>query len=66
MRENEFNALDGFYTIHETIGRGGFAKVKKATHILTGDRVAIKILDKAALGVSLTFLFVYFIVGSNS
>ncbi|CAL8099703.1 unnamed protein product [Orchesella dallaii] len=50
MKENEFSVLEGFYLIHETIGRGGFAKVKKATHILTGERVAIKILDKAALG----------------
>lgn len=52
MREDEFNVLEGFYAIHETIGQGGFAKVKKATHILTGERVAIKILDKLALGVS--------------
>lgn len=51
MREDEFGVLEGFYAIHETIGQGGFAKVKKATHILTGERVAIKILDKLALGV---------------
>lgn len=31
---------------------GGFAKVKLATHILTGEKVAIKIMDKKALGVS--------------
>lgn len=52
MRENEFAALEGFYILHETIGRGGFAKVKKATHT-SGVRVAIKILDKATLGVSM-------------
>ena len=44
--------LEGMYTLHETVGRGGFAKVKKATHLITGERVAIKILDKASLGVS--------------
>ncbi len=30
---------------------GGFAKVKLATHTLTGEKVAIKIMDKKALGV---------------
>jgi len=31
-------------------GTGGFAKVKLATHILTGMRVAVKIMDKRQLG----------------
>ncbi|KFP05342.1 Maternal embryonic leucine zipper kinase, partial [Calypte anna] len=35
---------------HETIGTGGFAKVKRARHLLTGEKVAIKIMDKLALG----------------
>ena len=30
----------------ETIGEGTFGKVKLATHILTGQKVAIKILEK--------------------
>jgi len=30
--------------------KGGFAKVKLGYHNLTGDRVAIKIMDKKALG----------------
>jgi len=47
----DYKVLEGYYTLHETIGRGGFAKVKKATHVLTGERVAIKILDKLSLGV---------------
>ena len=34
------------------IHQGGFAKVKLATHMLTGEKVAIKIMDKKALGVS--------------
>jgi hypothetical protein len=39
---------------------GGFAKVKLACHILTGEMVAIKIMDKSALGVSLKLLFFLF------
>eukprot|EP00038_Savillea_parva_P026347 m.53365 g.53365 ORF g.53365 m.53365 type:complete len:591 (+) comp7450_c0_seq1:309-2081(+) len=33
----------------DTIGSGGFAKVKKAKHKITGEKVAIKIMDKAKL-----------------
>jgi serine/threonine protein kinase len=43
-------ALDGLYELHETVGTGGFAKVKLATHLLTGEKVAIKIMDKKSLG----------------
>ncbi|XP_059689555.1 maternal embryonic leucine zipper kinase isoform X2 [Gavia stellata] len=39
-----------YYQLHETIGTGGFAKVKLARHLLTGEKVAIKIMDKLALG----------------
>lgn len=39
------------YSVKETIGSGGFAKVKRAIHIPTGETVAIKIMNKAALGV---------------
>lgn len=45
-----YAALDGQYELHETIGSGGFAKVKVATHLLTGEKVAIKIMDKRQLG----------------
>lgn len=44
-----YSALKGFYEIEKTIGCGGFAKVKLATHIATGEKVAIKIMEKAAL-----------------
>lgn len=47
----QYAALQNIYDLHETIGSGGFAKVKLATHLLTGDKVAIKIMDKRALGV---------------
>jgi len=54
MRERElYEILERQYDVGETIGRGGFAKVKRATHLVTGERVAIKILDKLSLGVSL-------------
>lgn len=42
--------LKGFYEIEKTIGCGGFAKVKLATHLATGEKVAIKIMDKILLG----------------
>jgi serine/threonine protein kinase len=45
-------ALSTFYKLGDTVGTGGFGKVKLATHTLTGETVAIKIMDKAALGVS--------------
>ena len=44
--------LDGFYEMYDTIGSGGFAKVKLGVHCLTGEKVAIKIMDKKQLGVS--------------
>lgn len=49
----QFCALDGYYEMYDTIGSGGFAKVKLAIHCLTGEKVAIKIMDKKQLGVSL-------------
>ncbi|KAG7213452.1 hypothetical protein KM043_002724 [Ampulex compressa] len=45
-----YAALKGLYDLEKTIGSGGFAKVKLATHIATGEKVAIKIMDKVALG----------------
>ncbi|XP_062329507.1 MAP/microtubule affinity-regulating kinase 4 [Osmerus eperlanus] len=39
----------GNYRLLKTIGKGNFAKVKLARHILTGREVAIKIIDKSQL-----------------
>lgn len=47
-----YMALKGLYELEKTIGCGGFAKVKLATHVATGEKVAVKIMEKAALGVS--------------
>ena len=39
----------GPYTLGITLGEGAFAKVKLATHIITKEKVAIKIIDKSKL-----------------
>ncbi|CAD5111210.1 DgyrCDS542 [Dimorphilus gyrociliatus] len=39
----------GYYEIGQTIGKGNFAVVKLATHVITKSKVAIKIVDKAKL-----------------
>mmetsp|Transcript_106818 Transcript_106818/g.308983 ORF Transcript_106818/g.308983 Transcript_106818/m.308983 type:complete len:318 (-) Transcript_106818:114-1067(-) len=36
----------GHYVLMKTIGEGTFGKVKLGTHILTGERVAVKVLEK--------------------
>ncbi|XP_042311689.1 maternal embryonic leucine zipper kinase [Sceloporus undulatus] len=50
MAVDDIEELLKYYELHETIGTGGFAKVKLARHLLTGEQVAIKIMDKLALG----------------
>ncbi|XP_039248956.1 MAP/microtubule affinity-regulating kinase 3-like isoform X3 [Styela clava] len=42
----------GKYRVLKTIGKGNFAKVKLARHVLTGREVAIKIIDKKQLNPS--------------
>lgn len=46
----QYPALKGMYSVRETIGTGGFAKVKRAVHLLTGEKCAVKIMDKKSLG----------------
>jgi len=36
----------GHYILGKTIGEGTFGKVKLGTHIMTGERVAVKVLEK--------------------
>ncbi|XP_075596542.1 maternal embryonic leucine zipper kinase isoform X1 [Balearica regulorum gibbericeps] len=50
MAVGDYEEILKYYELHETIGTGGFAKVKLARHLLTGEKVAIKIMDKLALG----------------
>ncbi|CAI9724966.1 maternal embryonic leucine zipper kinase-like isoform X2 [Octopus vulgaris] len=47
---SRYQELDGLFLLKDTIGSGGFGKVKLATHLLTGEKVAIKIMNKQALG----------------
>uniref|UniRef100_A0A914VBR2 non-specific serine/threonine protein kinase n=1 Tax=Plectus sambesii TaxID=2011161 RepID=A0A914VBR2_9BILA len=49
-RDNSYAALESEYILGEELGSGGFGKVKLATHILTGHKVAVKIIDKVAIG----------------
>ncbi|XP_078728192.1 MAP/microtubule affinity-regulating kinase 3-like isoform X5 [Lampetra fluviatilis] len=42
----------GNYRLLKTIGKGNFAKVKLAKHTLTGQEVAVKIIDKTQLNTS--------------
>ncbi len=48
----KYPELDHLYLLHATIGNGGFSKVKVATDLYTGNKVAIKIVDKQHVGVS--------------
>ncbi|KAM3726453.1 Maternal embryonic leucine zipper kinase [Dirofilaria immitis] len=41
-----YAALEGLYALHDELGSGGFGKVRLATHLLTSQKVAIKIIDK--------------------
>ncbi|XP_069737208.1 maternal embryonic leucine zipper kinase [Phaenicophaeus curvirostris] len=50
MGIDDYEEILKYYEIHETIGTGGFAKVKCGQHRLTGEQVAIKVMDKLALG----------------
>ncbi|XP_038061168.1 maternal embryonic leucine zipper kinase-like isoform X2 [Patiria miniata] len=50
MASSEYDVIRSRYHLKETIGSGGFAKVKLATHLASGEKVAVKIMDKRALG----------------
>lgn len=56
------NAYDGkiagLYDLEDTLGRGHFAVVKLARHVFTGEKVAVKVIDKTKLDeVSRSHLF---------
>ncbi|VDM40690.1 unnamed protein product [Toxocara canis] len=38
--------IAGLYDLEQTIGRGHFAVVKLASHVFTGEKVAVKVIDK--------------------
>ena len=39
----------GHYVLGKTLGEGTFGKVKLGTHILTGEKVAVKVLEKSRI-----------------
>jgi serine/threonine protein kinase len=39
----------GNYELGKTLGKGTFGKVKEGIHIPTGEKVAIKIIDKSSI-----------------
>ncbi|CAF3455075.1 unnamed protein product, partial [Rotaria sp. Silwood2] len=45
-----YPSLVGYNELLKTIGNGGFEKVEQEIHLLTGEFVAIKRIDKAKLG----------------
>jgi len=51
MRDQSEKAKAGVtqYLLGKTLGEGTFGKVKLGTHILTGEKVAIKILEKSKI-----------------
>jgi serine/threonine protein kinase len=66
--------IAGLYDLEETLGRGHFAVVKLARHVFTGEKVAVKVIDKSKLDeVSRAHLFQevglnwpHFILGKRS
>lgn len=48
----EYDNVQSKYRLGKTIGKGNFAKVKLAKHVITGREVAIKIIDKTQLNQS--------------
>ena len=41
--------IAGLYDLEQTIGKGHFAVVKLARHVFTGEKVAVKVIDKTKL-----------------
>lgn len=41
--------IAGLYDLEETLGSGHFAVVKMARHVFTGEKVAVKVIDKNKL-----------------
>lgn len=46
---HEGGTIAGLYDLGETIGKGHYAVVKLARHVFTGEKVAVKVIDKTKL-----------------
>lgn len=50
IRQNVYDGkIAGLYDLEETLGSGHFAVVKLARHVFTGEKVAVKVIDKTKL-----------------
>lgn len=44
-----YDKIAGLYDLLDTLGSGHFAVVKSARHVFTGEKVAVKVIDKSKL-----------------
>jgi serine/threonine protein kinase len=51
-QEDEVVHLEDVYHLGAVLGEGGFAKVIKGTHLITGNQVAIKSIDLCKIQVT--------------
>jgi serine/threonine protein kinase len=49
IKEEPNNDNEKKYIILRTLGKGSFGKVKEALHVKSGEKIAIKILEKARI-----------------
>ncbi|CAF2410518.1 unnamed protein product [Rotaria sp. Silwood2] len=59
-----YPSLVGYNELLKTIGNGGFEKVEQEIHLLTGEFVAIKRIDKAKLGSGINLAYLGTACGS--
>uniref|UniRef100_A0A3Q2YH66 SNF-related serine/threonine-protein kinase n=1 Tax=Hippocampus comes TaxID=109280 RepID=A0A3Q2YH66_HIPCM len=49
LKRHHDGKIAGLYDLDKTLGRGHFAVVKLARHVFTGEKVAVKVIDKTKL-----------------
>ncbi|KAM9823699.1 SNF-related serine/threonine-protein kinase-like [Neosynchiropus ocellatus] len=49
LKRHHDGKIAGLYDLDKTLGRGHFAVVKLARHVFTGEKVAVKVIDKNKL-----------------
>lgn len=49
LKRHHDGKIAGLYNLDKTLGRGHFAVVKLARHVFTGEKVAVKVIDKTKL-----------------
>ncbi|KAL0962097.1 hypothetical protein UPYG_G00335610 [Umbra pygmaea] len=49
LKRGHDGKIAGLYDLDKTLGRGHFAVVKLARHVFTGEKVAVKVIDKSRL-----------------